>query len=483
MSQIIKIKRSSATALVDGVSTLNFGELAVTDIGGVKKYYVGASDNTAKEVAGDSYAKLASPALTGTPTAPTASPGDNSTKLATTAYADAAAAAAAAAASTDLSEGTRTDTSYEILSSTGNSVTLLEADAVNAGLLTSANFTALTEIFERGRISVADEAARFALTTGDVINGGSPVNIVYQVDTKQVFLVVDNLELDNAAGYLLIASNINDSISTSTNLYSAEKVDSQIAAAVTGLFDYKGGIDCSTNPNYPAASVGDVYKVTVPGKIGGASGLVVEVGDSIYCNADSAGGTQATVGSDFNVIQVNIDVDALAGAGLVVNAGNLDVNVDNSSIEINADALRVKAGGITNAMLAGSIADSKLLQLTTANKVAGSAVQLGTNSGLSDSTGLIVNVDDSTIEKNSGTLRVKDAGITAAKIAASAIGNGLTGGAGTAIAVVSDATGGANLSRSINVSANGVAVKVDAASIIEGASNRLEVGTIDCGTF
>ncbi|MCF7788610.1 MAG: hypothetical protein K9N47_20980 [Prosthecobacter sp.] len=43
------------------------------------------------------WARTASPALTGTPTAPTQIPGDNSTKIATTAYADASAAAAAAA--------------------------------------------------------------------------------------------------------------------------------------------------------------------------------------------------------------------------------------------------------------------------------------------------------------------------------------------------------------------------------------------------
>lgn len=46
-------------------------------------------------------APLASPALTGSPTAPTQSPGDNSTKIATTAYADAAAAAAGAPTSAD----------------------------------------------------------------------------------------------------------------------------------------------------------------------------------------------------------------------------------------------------------------------------------------------------------------------------------------------------------------------------------------------
>jgi hypothetical protein len=44
-----------------------------------------------------------------------------------------------------------------------------------------------------------------------------------------------------------------------------------------------------------------------------------------------------------------------AGLGLVQNGNALDVNVDASSIEINADTLRVKAAGITNAMLAGSI--------------------------------------------------------------------------------------------------------------------------------
>lgn len=45
-----------------------------------------------------------------------------------------------------------------------------------------------------------------------------------------------------------------------------------------------------------------------------------------------------------------------------------------------------------------------------------------------------VNVDNSTIEISSG-LRVKDNGITAAKITSAAIGTGLTGGSGTAISV------------------------------------------------
>ena len=51
-----------------------------------------------------------------------------------------------------------------------------------------------------------------------------------------------------------------------------------------------------------------------------------------------------------------------AGAALSKTGNQLDVNVDNSSIEVTTDALNVKALGITNAMLAGSIATSKLAQ-------------------------------------------------------------------------------------------------------------------------
>ena len=50
----------------------------------------------------------------------------------------------------------------------------------------------------------------------------------------------------------------------------------------------------------------------------------------------------------------------LAGNGLAAASGVLSVGVDGSSIEINADALRVKALGITDAMLAGSITAAKM---------------------------------------------------------------------------------------------------------------------------
>jgi hypothetical protein len=80
----------------------------------------------------------------------------------------------------------------------------------------------------------------------------------------------------------------------------------ELYTGLTGLLDFKGSTDCSANPNYPTASKGDFYLVSVAGKIGGASGNSVEVGDSYFATADNAGGTQASVGTSWTVIQGNI---------------------------------------------------------------------------------------------------------------------------------------------------------------------------------
>ena len=77
------------------------------------------------------------------------------------------------------------------------------------------------------------------------------------------------------------------------------------------------------------------------------------------------GTTLAVSGTGVKVASAGITATELntsvAGNGLSGGAGTaLAVNVDNSSIEIVTDTLNVKALGITNAMLAGSIANAKL---------------------------------------------------------------------------------------------------------------------------
>ena len=81
----------------------------------------------------------------------------------------------------------------------------------------------------------------------------------------------------------------------------------QLIAAQDAMV-FKGVISCSGNPNYPAADRGHTYRVSVAGKIGGASGVNVEVGDLLICLTDgTVAGDQATVGTAWTIIQGNID--------------------------------------------------------------------------------------------------------------------------------------------------------------------------------
>ncbi len=81
-----------------------------------------------------------------------------------------------------------------------------------------------------------------------------------------------------------------------------------------------------------------------------------------------------TGGDGINVTGTVIDVDLASTPGLEFTSAQLRAFTDESSIERSALGLRVKALGVTNAMLAGSIADSKLNQIVTAGKVAGTSL-------------------------------------------------------------------------------------------------------------
>jgi hypothetical protein len=91
-------------------------------------------------------------------------------------------------------------------------------------------------------------------------------------------------------------------------------IDGIVTGGASDVMIFKGVIDCSANPNYPAADAGNLYKISVAGKIGGASGPNVEAGDTIYCITDStASGTQAGVGANWVIAQVNVDGAYFAG--------------------------------------------------------------------------------------------------------------------------------------------------------------------------
>tara|TARA_R110002020_G_scaffold187124_2_gene385287 strand:+ start:1371 stop:2894 length:1524 start_codon:yes stop_codon:yes gene_type:complete len=115
-----------------------------------------------------------------------------------------------------------------------------------------------------------------------------------------------------------------------------------------------------------------------------------------------------TLGStDIAFVQFAGTGTVVAGSGLTKSGNTLSAVANGSTINITGSGIKVAdaslsnaqisnsaaiaysklslTGSIVNGDLAGSIADSKLLQITTANKVAGTAVQLRGSGGLTQS--------------------------------------------------------------------------------------------------
>lgn len=107
-----------------------------------------------------------------------------------------------------------------------------------------------------------------------------------------------------------------------------------LSSAVQNGIKTPTGLACNTNPNYPASTKGDSYKVTAAGKIGGASGPAVEVGDMIICTANNAGGTHASVGSNFFIVQTNLDqaTESTVGYAKIATNAQTDTGTDDTTI-------------------------------------------------------------------------------------------------------------------------------------------------------
>lgn len=143
----------------------------------------------------------------------------------------------------------------------------------------------------------------------------------------------------------------------STQIATTAFTVAEILARIASLdvMVYKGVIDCSANPNYPAANAGDTYRVSVAGKIGGASGPNVEAGDMLICGTDStASGNHATVGANWDIIQVNIDgAVTLTGTQTLTNK-TLTAPVINVGSDATGDIYYRSSGGIFTRLPVGS---------------------------------------------------------------------------------------------------------------------------------
>lgn len=138
---------------------------------------------------------------------------------------------------------------------------------------------------------------------------------IIQIDDKGRIVSASEAALGTAAG-LNSDNDVALAANSATRLPTQFAVKTYVDAAVTGVMTFRGDIDCSANPNYPAGTKGESYVVSVAGKIGGASGKSVEAGDLIVCRTTNAGGTEAAVGGSWFVLEHNL-------LGALLSANNL----------------------------------------------------------------------------------------------------------------------------------------------------------------
>lgn len=135
-------------------------------------------------------------------------------------------------------------------------------------------------------------------------------------------------------GYTLDANN-NKIINLANGAAPQDAVTyAQLIAAATGLLEFKGDLDLTTNPDYPTGEKGDMYLVTAAGKIGGGSGAYGDIGDAVICKKDNAGGDQAAVGGDWFILETNRDQATETTKGVAELATQAEVDTGTDDLRI-----------------------------------------------------------------------------------------------------------------------------------------------------
>ena len=210
----------------------------------------------------------------------------------------------------------------------------------------------------------------------------------------------------------------------STRIATTAFVQAVVSAAVAGLLDLKGNIDASSNPNYPAASKGDAYFVSVAGKVGGGSGTIVAVGDLVVAKLDNAGGTQASVGTSWFVLEKNLDGALVAANNLSdltspsTARSNLGASTIGSNIFVAADAAAVRSliGLVLGTDVQAYRSELTKVHLKGSNLASGTTVDLGAATG-----------DYAVVTHSTGTTAISSFGTVAAGTRRSVVFN-ISGG-------------------------------------------------------
>tara|TARA_Y100000994_G_scaffold125875_1_gene103314 strand:+ start:653 stop:2359 length:1707 start_codon:yes stop_codon:yes gene_type:complete len=207
---------------------------------------------------------------------------------------------------------------------------------------------------------------RAGFTTDSLANKAYVDQVAQGLDTKPSTRVATTANL--AASYSNGTDGVGATLTASSN--GAISIDG-VSPTTNDRILVKDQSTAAQNGIYVVTTVGDGSNPFVltratpedqPSELTGGSFVFVEEGtangDNGYVFTHTGAPTFGTTALD--VAQFSGAGQITAGAALSKTGNQLDVEVDGSSIEVNSDALRVKALGVTNAMLAGSIDGAKI---------------------------------------------------------------------------------------------------------------------------
>lgn len=174
------------------------------------------------------------------------------------------------------------------------SINISDASGANSGLLSSPHFTDLTNATN---VATADTLVKRD-ASGDII-------------------------VNQATAASVIITEVIDGATPLSHAVHKGYVDNLFASGTR----IQGSIDCSTNPNYPVANSGDIFYVSLAGRIGGGAGPLVNKGDMAIALVDTVGGDDATVGGDWLLIEHNVDAATESVAGVIELATQAEITV------------------------------------------------------------------------------------------------------------------------------------------------------------
>lgn len=228
----------------------------------------------------------------------------------------------------------------------------IDNDTLATSVLTVGVLDTDTTLAANSDLKVATQKATKAYADTKIASGylDTDTTLAANSDTKLASQKATKTYADTKVPLTYLDADTTLAANSDIKVATQKAIKAYVDASVTGLLDFKGTFSGSGNPNYPAGLKGDTYVCSVAGKIGGASGKPIAVGDFIICTATSAvTGNEASVGTSWSILEANITATGSAGLAMLAatTAAEQTALLDNFTSSLKG-LVPASGGGTTN---------------------------------------------------------------------------------------------------------------------------------------